>query len=477
MDCFSKTMIAACHCGAASCEEHSLARLREEQIEALKQLVRDLTAQNDFLRSGDDRATQEPGAPASADCAGSEAQTQTWVEFCDSILDGANETAEAPEQLHCSGAEASCQDWTTFCDERDLPAGEAGSDPEYVSGGSQSDEEADAVSAEASSDDATEAGHASDSTETSWESEWTAPTTAWSDDAEEIFVPIVSDAKKALWEPSAHCRADCARISDILDQALLSASRTVYKAYNELDPESCFEKWDCPENVGWGRSEMLGDLMERTSFNQVFGGNQEAGKVALDAVVRTRNAACHPSNHIRGQSEACTTENLDHLLSYAQELARMLGNHKEMALMRGLRDELQMEARKTWAELLELASHPVTPSKDNCSKALLRTFLDYDFSLYPQEKHIPLLVAALKDEAESRHRKDTAGPRSPFDDGRLGHYSDRYGECRRRVSDGDMTANRRGKEERREAARRVPHNVAANSRGLGEGRGCETSAA
>ncbi|KAM3424249.1 hypothetical protein BST61_g11211 [Cercospora zeina] len=401
--------IDLCHCGDAFCHEYLQSQVKDQRIEALEKLVRDLIAEKGSSLLSNDRTCQDHDVPATPDCADSEAQSRIWDEFCKSIHNGANEAAEAPEQLHCSGTETRCQDWTTFRDESDLSAE---SDPGYFSGGSQSDDDADAVSAEATSDDANEADDVSDSAETSWESEWDASTvTAWTDGVEEVYVPTVSDAQKALWQPSAHCRVDSARISDILRESLLSASRTVYKAFNLLDPETCFEKWDCPENVGWGRSEMLGDLMRNTRFPDLFRGNEEAGNLSLDAVVRTRNAACHPSNNIKGHSEACTTEHLDHLLSHAQDLAQMLGDHEQEAFMRDLRDELQMEARKTWLELEELASHPVTPSKDKCSKALLRTFKDYDFSLYPQEKHIPLLVAALKDEAESRHRKDTAAPR------------------------------------------------------------------
>ncbi|PPJ52975.1 hypothetical protein CBER1_11217 [Cercospora berteroae] len=410
MDCFQEMTFDACHCGAASCEHFLRAQLREEHIQDLERKVRELTAEVDSLRSNDVRATQTEDASASTDCAVSEAQSQAWADFCESVKKDATEAADAPEQLESSGAETRLRDGATLWGENDFPANESGSDSGYFSDDFQSEEgDADVISAEASSDDATEADHALDWTETSWKSEWSS-TSTWA--GEEDFTITVSDDKKAFWEPSAYSRVDAAVIPDVLREALLSLSRTVYKAYEKEDREGCFEKWDCPEWVGWGRSEMMDDLLTRTSFRFVFNGNEEAGKVALDAAVRLRNAACHPCNRTRGShEEACTTERLDYLLATAQDLPRMLGNNEEVVVMQGLRDRLQAEAQKTWTELLELAAHSVVPTMDNCSKAVCRTSLDYGFSLLPKEEDIPLLVAAMRQEAESRRREDTAGPR------------------------------------------------------------------
>ncbi|CAK1358270.1 hypothetical protein CB0940_07101 [Cercospora beticola] len=379
MDCFQELTLDICHCGAASCEHRLLAQLREEENRALKQMVRELTAKIDSLRSNDVRANQDQDASASTDCA---------------------------------GAETKPRDGATLWGEIDFPANESGSDSGYFSDDFQSEEGgADAISAEASSDDATEADDASDWTETWGQSEQPTSTTAWDDIGEETFVCTVPDDKKAFWEPSAHSRVAAEVLSDVLDEALLSCSRTVYRAFDKLDRETCFEKWDGPKHVGWGRSEILDALFTRTNFYQVFGGNQEAGKLALDAAVRMRNAACHPCNRRRDDPEACTVEHVDHLLAMAQDLPRMLGNNEEVVVMQGLRDKLQTEAQKTWTELLELAAHPVEPTMDNVSKALCRTSWDFGFALLPKEKDIPLLVAALRQEAESRRRNDTAGPR------------------------------------------------------------------
>ena len=245
---------------------------------------------------------------------------------------------------------------------------------------------------------------------------WDSPEsqTTWSDGTLESSVDSlkssvdseeVTEYKKFFSKPSSHCRINTDEASGLLDRAMQSASRTMYQALKDNDPETCFRlRWDTPAAVSWGREEMRAAFYEYGLW-RLLGGDRTSAKAMdlIDKVFDARNSWAHPNN-------PRTTKNMYTWLSSVQNLASKLGNETEVEYIRLLKDEMAEGAQHTYDELVTLLSEASEPDQRECSLPILRTVEDFcgvtvHHGMQPTLSQISLLLGRLELETKPSDNK------------------------------------------------------------------------
>ncbi|KAI5363144.1 hypothetical protein Slin14017_G068250 [Septoria linicola] len=232
-------------------------------------------------------------------------------------------------------------------------------------------------------------------------------------DKPEVVVP---ESKKVWFEPSSYCRIKNELATQLLQRGLDSASRALWNAFNKQYPAQCYNRWDDPTHINWGRDELYDLLDGSDPAIKLLFVNPSAGYKCLMNVVDLRNAQAHPSS-TSGTGWDRTTKNMDDWLYHAQDLAELLKDDDEAAVVSQVRHELLAAARVTWEELkgMHKAVKEGQSGPFKSSKQLLRTFQDYGNQPISQEEKEELKKRGkLAERLAELARVDAVLP--PYDD-------------------------------------------------------------
>ncbi|USW57203.1 hypothetical protein Slin15195_G105220 [Septoria linicola] len=198
-------------------------------------------------------------------------------------------------------------------------------------------------------------------------------------DKPEVVVP---ESKKVWFEPSSYCRIKNELATQLLQRGLDSASRALWNAFNKQYPAQCYNRWDDPTHINWGRDELY-DLLD---------GSEPAIKLLF----------VNPSAGYK---------------CLMNDLAELLKDDDEAAVVSQVRHELLAAARVTWEELkgMHKAVKEGQSGPFKSSKQLLRTFQDYGNQPISQEEKEELKKRGkLAERLAELARVDAVLP--PYDD-------------------------------------------------------------